>query len=83
MQYKVLGKTCDCSGEQINLILRTITEEELQRYKERGTNLQKDQAVFVCPKCGGTVINWLFLNQNVKTALWACKERYCFEQIKE
>lgn len=78
-EYKVIGKTCNCSGKPVNLILRMITKEELKKYVEKGNKLFSDQAVMVCPECGGTVINWLFLNQNVQTAKWAMKERYLFE----
>lgn len=81
MEYKVLSRTCNCSGKPTNLILRTITEEEIREYEKNNTKLKKDQAVMVCPICGGCIINWLFLNQNVSTALWALKERYAFEQI--
>ena len=26
MEYEVIGKTCGCSGKEVNMILRTITE---------------------------------------------------------
>jgi len=82
MEYKVIGKTCNCSGKPVELILRTATEKDLSEYRKQGTILPNDQAVMACPMCGGCTINWLFLNQNVKTALWALSERYAFEPIE-
>jgi hypothetical protein len=83
MNYKVIGRTCNCSGKPVDLILRTITENEIQEYIIKGMKVNKNQAVMVCPECGGTIISWLFLNQNVETARWALKERYCIESINE
>lgn len=82
MEYKVLGRTCNCSGLPVNLILRTATEQEIEKYHKEGTRIPKDQAVMACPVCGGVVISWLFLNRNVSTAVWALKERYCLEPIE-
>jgi hypothetical protein len=82
MDYKVIGKTCNCSGKPVNLILRTITEKEKAEFDKTGYPVPKNQAVMVCPECKGTVINWLFLYVDVETARWALKERYCFEPIK-
>ena len=80
MEYEVIGKTCGCSGKEVNMILRTITEEEISNYKkEQHLNLSKNQAVFACPICGAIIINWLFMNQDVETVRCALKERYCIK----
>ena len=81
MQYRVIGKTCNCSGKPVELVLRTIKESEIEEYRKEGVKVPKYQAVMVCPECNGTVINWLFLNQNVETARWALENRYCLEPI--
>jgi len=83
MKYEVIGKTCNCSGKETNMILRTINEKEIQNYKQQGMDVHNNQAVFACPICGATIINWLFLNQDVRIARWALNERYCFKEIKE
>lgn len=83
MQYEVIGRQCKCTGKPANMILRTATEAELTEYKKQGMNLPKNQAVIACPLCGGTVVGWLFLNRDVKTAHWALHDRYHLTPIAD
>jgi hypothetical protein len=83
MKYRCLGRSCDCSGEPVNLILRTVTEKDIAGYEKEGMHLSPHQAVLACPKCGGCIIEWLFMHRGVEKAKQALSQRYMFEEIKD
>jgi len=76
MVYEVIGKKCSNHNPSENLLLREMTDKEAAEYARQGVGRG---AVYACRHGCGTIVNWLFAGQNVETAKWALRDRYCLE----
>lgn len=81
--YRVRGKTCSCSGKDIDVRLRAATKDDIVGTFAKSMGFQAGQAIFECPVCGAKTVHWLFIRQGVKRAVSALFGRYCCELVDE